>query len=457
MAPISHKIKAVDLIPGSGEFVISTTPMRNGYGLSLNTVKATSKTYIQATIDNLKNDFPNVQKVGLVLGWFGDSLNADQIRIVPKVEDREVKYGGDDWSVGNLVRNTAPLMSKVNGVVNWGGTYSDRSVIEACELLHKNGYEVMLYPMLYLDLPNKPWRGEIKANTDTGVKNFFAEYSKFILHYVNLKVGDKKLTDFVKVISIGSELKGLTAYVSPNSGKHIVIDEMIILASQVKGIVGNSISITYAADWSEYHHSSDGSKAIDKLWASQSIDFVGIDGYFTLTDEIEKDGTDYASIQKGWEKGLDYDYYRDGSNNKIPLSPDWAIKNIKHFFHSYHYDKDGQTAWVPKMKNITFTEFGCASVSGCSSKPYFYQYGKEAKIDNEAQARVIEATLDYWSDQSEKPENKGLVSDIYIYALDVRTDYNSRPELFADAGDDAYGHNIKVASIETIGNDCGTA
>jgi len=458
MAPVSHKIKALNLIPGSGEFAVSSQIMRNQYGIPLNTIKGGTKTFIQATIENLKLDFPNLKKVGLVLGWYADSIEADNLKITPKVEDRTAKTGGSDWTVGEYSRSTAPQVSQVNGKMNWGGTYSDRSVIEACDLLTKNGYEVMLYPMLYIDLPNKPWRGDIKAKTDEGVEKFFVQYNKFIQHYATLKVGDKKITDLIKTIVIGSELKTLTAYRSPNTQKFKVVEKLIELAKDIKATVGKEIKVTYAADWSEYHHTDGGFHPLDALWASPSIDFVGIDAYFPLTDEVDNIGLTYEALKKGWESGINYDYYRDGNGNKQSLSPDWAIKNVEHFYKSYHFDPSSvRTAWMPKMKNITFTEFGCASVQNCASRPYFFQYGKEAKVDNEAQARVIEATIDYWAEKSSQPDNNGLADDIYLYALDVRLDYHERPEMFADASDYSTSHNLKVASIETIGNDCSTA
>ena len=449
MAPVSHKIKSLNLIPGSGEFTISSTVMRNQYSVPLNAIKGGAKTYIQATIDSLKVDFPNLKKVGLVLGWFGDSIDADKMTINPKVEDRNIKLGGSDWEVAEFNRQTAAVISKVDGKVNWGGTYTDRSVIEACELLHQNGYEVMLYPMLYLDLPKKPWRGEVKAKTDKGVDNFFIQYNKFIKHYATLQVGGKKITDFIKVFVVGSELKALTAYKSDVTQQFKVVDKLIDLSKDVKALLGKDIKVTYAADWSEYHHIDGGLRPLDKLWANENIDFVGIDAYFPLTDEVEKSGETYEVLKKGWENGVNYDYYRDWQGNKVPLSPEWGIKNVKHWHETYHFSDGKRTDWCPKIKNITFTEFGCASVEGCSSRPYFFEYGKDAKVNFEVQARVLEATLDYWKDES-------TVSDIYIYAVDVRTDYQERPDMFADAGNDA-NHNVKVASIEMIGDNCGNA
>ena len=44
------------------------------------------------------------------------------------------------------------------------------------------------------------------------------------------------------------------------------------------------MKVTYAADWSEYHHTAGGWYNLDPLWASSNIDVIGIDAYFPLTN-----------------------------------------------------------------------------------------------------------------------------------------------------------------------------
>ena len=52
------------------------------------------------------------------------------------------------------------------------------------------------------------------------------------------------------------------------------------------------------------------------------------------------------------------------------LDPDWAWKNLKHWWNSYHYDcKGNKTKWVPKMKKIWFTELGFASIDKTTNQP----------------------------------------------------------------------------------------
>ncbi|WP_419235592.1 baseplate megatron protein TIM-barrel domain-containing protein [Rickettsia endosymbiont of Nabis limbatus] len=65
------------------------------------------------------------------------------------------------------------------------------------------------------------------------------------------------------------------------------VNELYNLARLVKEIVGNNVQVTYAADWSEYHHTSGGWYNLDPLFASSYIDFVGIDAYFPLTSSFK--------------------------------------------------------------------------------------------------------------------------------------------------------------------------
>jgi len=99
--------------------------------------------------------------------------------------------------------------------------------------------------------------------------NFFNRengYKNFILHYANLVKG--KIDAFV----IGSELIGLTTI--KNSEEFPVVKELVDLAQKVKSILGPGVIVTYAADWSEYHHCEGGWYHLDELWACEAIDVV---------------------------------------------------------------------------------------------------------------------------------------------------------------------------------------
>ena len=72
--------------------------------------------------------------------------------------------------------------------------------------------------------------------------------------------------------------------------------------------MGKNVKISYGADWSEFHHTDGGWYNLDKLWASEYIDFVGIDVYFPLTNN-NKTTYDLQEVIDAWEAGEGYDYY----------------------------------------------------------------------------------------------------------------------------------------------------
>src|SRR4029079_19289691 len=67
-------------------------------------------------------------------------------------------------------------------------------------------------------------------------------------------------------------------------------NQLVDLAAEVKGILGDDTIVTYGADWTEYgSHVVDADAnqvrfPLDARWASDSIDAVGIDYYAPLSD-----------------------------------------------------------------------------------------------------------------------------------------------------------------------------
>ena len=84
--------------------------------------------------------------------------------------------------------------------------------------------------------------------------------------------------------------------------------------------------------WSEYHHTEDCWYNMDKLWATNNIDFIGIDAYFPLT-KTEENNITKESIKHGWESGEYYDYYYD--NNGIKQVAPVKINFIEPPEHKY--------------------------------------------------------------------------------------------------------------------------
>ena len=222
------------------------------------------------------------------------------------------------------------MISKdAEGRANYGGTLNDLSLIRYVNTLKQNKLKIMFYPLLLMDFPGKPWRGFVKADNPKDIELFFNKedgYNQFILHYANLLKG--KIDAFV----IGSEMQDLTQsidlnYSYPDYRRYPAVIELIKLAKKVKQILGANVVVTYAANWSEYHHDKNKYHHLDLLWSSEFIDVVGIDAYLPITNKTMGD-ISIEEIKKGWSSGELWDYYYD-RNKKSDIPPEWGLKQIE--------------------------------------------------------------------------------------------------------------------------------
>jgi hypothetical protein len=455
-APVEELVKSVVMIPGAGEFVYDTSIQQkisgeavgsgwaqSGLAGPINRHTPEGKANALVSLDDLKETCPNVEWVGVVVCWFGTSLDAATCEVLPAVE---YKVGGqtqpEQWSVGGFTRATARQMTLEDGRPRYGGTPDDQSLLRYLDALKARGYKVLLLPMCFMDVPGKPWRGRL-TGTASAVSSFFTKtngYNAFITHYANLCAGR------VDAFAIGSEMVGLTKVMS-TPGTFPAVNQFVSLAATVRGILGSGVKLTYAADWSEYHHTESGWYNLDPLWASSNIDFIGIDAYFPLTDEPQS-GITLAKAMAGWTSGEGYDwYYTDASRTtKASLSPAYAWKNLSWFCANPHVNPDGNpTAWVPNSKKIWFTEYGFPSVDGATNQPnVFFDPGSSESffprfsrglVDMRAQRLGIAATEAVWGASS-------LVERRFLWTWDARP-YPYFPDLrdvWADGGVWLTGH-----------------
>jgi GTA TIM-barrel-like domain/Putative phage tail protein len=450
---IGHLIKNMVIIPGSGEFVYDTIvqkkftamPLANGRwtkrgcSSNINANNYFSKADALVALDNLQQDCPNLKWAAPVVSWFTNTLDARRAEILPGVEYRVDITEPDIWKVGGFDRNNAHLISQdINQCAIYGGSVNDQSMLRYLQELRSRGLNIMFYPMIFVDLPNKPWRGRITSDAQ-GVRDFFLKnkgYNDFILHYAKLVAG------YVDAFVIASELIGLTR-VKDQANNFPAVEELISLAAQVKAILGESVKVTYAADWSEYHHTEGGWYNMDALWASKDIDVIGIDAYFPLTNTTKV--ATHEDIINGWGSGEGYDFYYEQGIKK-PLAAAYAWKNISWWWEREHYNPDGRkTPWLPKSKKIWFTEFGFPSVDACANQPnVFYdpassegglpKYSK-GNIDFTAQKLAIKATL-------KKLSEYAFIEEAFLWCYDARP-YPFWPALetvWRDSGLWAYGH-----------------
>lgn len=455
---VEELIESIIMIPGSGEFVYDTQTqfksngvivndkwIQQGANKSINEHTSFGKSNAIVALDQLQETLPNTKWVAPVVTWFGNSTNAQDCKILPGVEYK----GGastlpESWQVGAYTRESAHAITHINERPIYGGTVHDESMLRYLEELKRRGIKTMLYPMFFMDTPYKPWRGRTTGDAQA-VKNFFTKasgYNAFILHYAKLAKG------LVDAFVVGSELIGLTR-VKDENNNFPAVDELIKLAVEVKAILGKDVIVTYAADWSEYHHTEGGWYNLDKLWACEAIDVIGIDAYFPLTES--KDSVyDLEQIAKGWESGEGYDfYYNDTRAEKHPLGNAYAWKNIRWFWENEHINPDGQkTSWRPKSKKIWFTEYGFPSVDCCSNQPNvfhdptsqesYFPYHSKGRPDFKAQRAAIYATEKYW-------QNSDMIERKFLWTWDARPfpQWPDLKQIWADGDAWVYGHWVQ--------------
>lgn len=502
---LEDRLEGVCLIPGAGEFVLATEPVVRRTGLTRTDVEnvssAEGRPDLIVSLDQLTAACPNLKRVSLVIGWFGDDLRAGHCTIRPGVERRDKPTVPLDWSVAGLDRATAHLVSTVGGAPAYGGTPSDDSVRQAVAELKARGLEVTLYPFVFLDIPPGngladpyggaeqapyPWRGRIVADDPaTAVADVEALFGpadgwglrRLARHYAGLaaETGADGLL-------IGSEMRGLTTSRDVGDGYPAVAAFRDLLA-ECRTIVGPAVGLSYAADWSEYsgHRPDDGSGDVrfhlDPLWADDDLDYVGIDWYPPLGDWRAGDGgldavtyagpddPTYLAMQMAGGEHFDWFYADDADRAAQVRTPiadlahdeDWVFraKDLKGWWGQAHHDRPGgvrsasPTAWVPAMKPIRLTEFGCAAVDRGGNAPNVFQDPKSAESalppwssgarDDRMQRRALEAVLDHFEDDAANPVSGvyggRMVEGADAWCWDARPwpAFPGRPELWADA------------------------
>lgn len=343
---LTKQIEAVALIPGATEYGLSpglvTREMRKGETEAVNRHVMHAGSDLAASLDELQMLCPNLKHVALVATWFGDDLRAGHCRIRPGVTAAEVPGLSEEWRVSGLSREEAMVMSQSGGGAAYGGTPSDRSIMQAVAELKNRGLSVTLYPFVMMDVPAAnglpdpyggveqaayPWRGRITCDPAPGrpgsadktsaarsqVNVFCGQaqpgdfsgeggtigysgpaddwgYRRFLLHFAHLAAAAGSVDAFL----IGTELRGLTT-LRDGAGAFPFVEQLCALAADVRQVLGSETAITYGADWREYfgHQPGDGSGDVlfhlDALWAHAAVDAVGIDNYMPLSDWRDAD------------------------------------------------------------------------------------------------------------------------------------------------------------------------
>ena len=308
-------VRAVTMIPASGEFVYATEGIRKAAFDSsdpdnLHALADTADMVV--SLDHLQASMPAVESVSLVTAWVSDDLRAGECTIRPGVELASKATRPETWVVNGVTRAKARLVSRdAEDRPNFGGTPADFAVVQAIRELRSRGLRVTLSPFLLMDVPPGnarpnpysddaaetgqpafPWRGRITCSPAAGfagtvdktataaaqVAAFFGSASpsdfailgerviwtgaagdwglrRMILHYAHLCA----VAGGVDAFLIGSEMRGLTT-IRSGASSYPAVQAYRDLLADVRSILGASTRIGYAADWSEYfgHHAAPG-------------------------------------------------------------------------------------------------------------------------------------------------------------------------------------------------------
>jgi GTA TIM-barrel-like domain/Putative phage tail protein len=545
LSDIEQDVKAVTIIPGATEFGYETTPVRrifaDGVSFAENSNNRIGGTDWQVSLDDLQATCPNVSSAALVVSWYGDDLRAGSCTLRPKVDQQDKITIPENWSVAGLGRGSALPVSMSGGRPAFGGTPSDASIKRAIEDLKNRGLSVLYYPFVLMDVPTGnglsdpyggseqaayPWRGRISIDPAPGfagsqdksaavaadVASFFGtasasdfaitpagvsyigpdewSYRRMILHNVALCVWAGGVEAFL----IGTEMRGLTQ-LRDSATTYPTVTQLILLAAEVRALLGPTTKISYAADWSEYfgHRPADGSGDVffhlDPLWSDPNIDFVGIDNYMPLADW--RDGLSHLDFQAGAKNiydlayltgniagGEGYDWFYANAHDRdqqvrTPITDGahgkhWVFrtKDLENWWSNTHYNRPGgvesevATSWVPMAKPIWFTELGCPAIDKGPNQPNvfvdpkssesFVPYHSNGTRDDYAQRRFLEAHLTHWKEGSANPVSPvygGPMVDtehIFIWTWDARP-YPSFPSLtsvWSDGDNWKLGHWI---------------
>ncbi len=383
---VEKKITAVNMIPGSTEFGYDTDIVKRsgawGETLPENTHVSAANTDWSESLDQLQAVAPNLGSVSLVVSWFGDDLRCGNCLLRPGVENAGKSTSPHAWTVAGESRQSAYVVSQIDGRPAFGGTPSDDTVVRAIADLTARGLKVQFYPFILMDIPTGntlpdpesggvgqpayPWRGRITCDPAPGlpgtpdksaavasqIANLIgtaapgdfsistgsvvysgpAEWSlrRMVLHYAHLCA----LAGGVDTFIIASELVRLTTLRDSASG-FPVVSALKQLGDEVAAVLP-AAKISYAADWSEYfgYHPADASNDVyfhlDEFWASPSVAFVGIDNYMPLSDW--RDGSGHADALAGFRSIYELDYLK--ANVAAGEGYDW--------YYASSVDRDAQ-------------------------------------------------------------------------------------------------------------------
>lgn len=150
-------------------------------------------------------------------------------------------------------------------------TMADDKLRELVESAHRNGLQVLLFPILNIERRRaSEWRGRLAPSLPA---RWWVSYEGFILHYAALAESMG-----VAVYSVGSELLDLES-------EQVRWESLI---GKVRGVYRGSL--TYSANWDHF----------DGVTFWGALDLAGMTGYFELTEKVEPS---LEELRHRWSEG----------------------------------------------------------------------------------------------------------------------------------------------------------
>ena len=117
--------RAVTLIPGSTEFGYEPATVvqviGQGQYAAENRHVSFAGSDLIAALDDLQAIAPNLERVAIVVAWFGDDLRCGTCRVRPGVDNAIKQTQGATWSVAGVDRASAHVVSQISGRAAYGG------------------------------------------------------------------------------------------------------------------------------------------------------------------------------------------------------------------------------------------------------------------------------------------------------------------------------------------------